>query len=600
MARCGCNTAMSTTCDAIMTCIADNLGAGLDFNETTRQIELRISADSGNTASIGTDDGFYAPAATGPGPMTWPVTVATLPAQAIGATGGGIGVGPSTSPYLVEYCISNGIDMYDTTVLIGSDGTAIETIQAAGSSMTTFTDNPGSLRWGLASSLTMTAVNYDAGTRVNPTGNNSNAPDALLTPDGGWAGFYENQYRGRSVAELLRLVRGRIVVDLRIGRTGMTPDEIEAAIIACVQAVVDAGAQDWCIVNVTGYLADGSPSPVESWVPLVTSQGITAAVNLITEATSTSIQPVANIVASGATWVSAIRDDGMDDTVTDARISELVGAGLQVMARTSSRQYWTDYNFDTLGVRSVEGPDPVYARGARGQAGDLDYRQTFIPGLETRTAISGALTPVTDNARSLWNGGFAQLPRAGRYFPARYGWSGTTSRFANNQLLGTICPIPDTVNFRIRIQMWRESAPTFASARWAGIFWGNPGDRDISQLSGTSSNPNRDGYNCVVHEATGGVRAAIYRHDNGTSTTLVSTTTGEGWEHNVVMELTVTVTGSAIEFQVTSPNQAVTLNTVDATYRGPYVFYDWNDSGLQQFMHGYDNGPGLVMYEALS
>lgn len=600
MARCGCENAAATSCDAIMSCIADNLGRGLEFNEVTRQIELRLSTDPDNVAAIGTDEGFFSPTVTGPGDMVWPQTVATLPAQAMSATGGGIGVGPSTSPYLVEYCIANGIDMYATTVLIGSDGVPLETVSGAGAPVTTYTDNPGALTWGQSSSLTMASINYDAGTRVNPTGRNSNAPASLLTPDGGWAGFYENQYTGRTVAELLRLVRGRMVVDLRVNRTSMTPEEIEATIVATVQAVVDAGAQDWCIVNVPGYLADNSPSPITTWVPLVTAQGITAAVNLVTEATATSVQPTATIVASGATWVSAIRDDGMDDTVTDARISALVAAGLQVMARTTSRQYWTTYNFTTLGVRLVEGPDPVYARGVRGQAGDLNYRQTMISGLQTRTAVSGALTPVTDNERSIWNGGFAQIPRSGRYFPAQYGWSGTTSRFANNQLLGTICPIPDTVNFSIRLRLWREARPTFSSARWAGIFWGNPGDRDISQLLGVSVNPNRDGYNCIVHEATAGVRAAIYRHDNGTSTTLVSTTTGQGWEHDVVMDLIVTVTGSAIQFQVTSPNQNVTLNTTDSTYRGPYAFYSWNDQGAQQFMHGYDNAAGLVMYEALS
>jgi len=607
MARCGCNTAMSTTCDAIMTCIADNLGPGLDFNESTGQIDLEISTDAGNTATIGTDGGFYAPASTGPGEIVWPVTVATLPEQAIGATGGGIGVGPSTSPYLIEYCIANGIDMYSTTVLLGSDGVALETIQGAGSSITAFTDNPGSITWGQSSSLTMTAINYDAGTRDNPTGDNSNAPAALQIPYGGWAGFYQNQYTGRQLAEMLRLVRGRMVVDLRVNRNGVTPDEIEAAIVTTVQTVVDAGAQDWCIINVPGYLDDDSPSPIGTWVPLVTAAGITAAVNLITEASATGIQPVATIVASGATWVSAIRDDGMDGTLNDARITELVAAGLQVMARTTSRQYWTTHNFTTLGVRAVEGQDAVYARGSRGETGDLNYRQTLIPGLGTRTAIIGALTHVTDDQRSLWHGGFARLDLSGRWFPMRYAWNGLLIPTEANQLLGTICPIPNATDYEIRLRVRRDPAAVMSSSQEVGIFFAIPDDRDITTPSGTT-NPVKDGYMARLTSQSTGTsfrQLSIRRFTNGGFTTIATESNTVALPTDSWADLTVRVEGSQLTFIVTVAGVTRTLSVADATWRGPYAAYAWRDepsaaSGAYPgFVHGYTNPEDLVMYAPL-
>jgi len=607
MARCGCNTAMTTTCDAIMTCIAGNLGLGLDFNETTRQIGLRISTDSGNIASIGSDSGFYSPTSPGPGEMTWPRTVATLPAQAIGATGGGIGVGPSTSPYLVEYCISNNIDTYSTTVVLGSDNVALETIAGAGSSITTYSDNPGALTWGQASSLTMTAINYDAGTRVNPTGDNSNAPAALQVPYGGWAGFYQNQYGGRQLSETLRLIRGRMVMDLRVGRSGVTPDEIEATIVATVQAVVDAGAQDWCIINVPGYLDDDSPSPLGAWVPIVTAAGITASVNLIVESQATSIQPVASIVASGATWVAAIRDDGMNGTLTDARITELVGAGLQVMARTTSRQYWTTYNFDTLGVRLVESQDPVYARGPRGETGDLDYRQTLIPGLDARTAMVGSLTNVTDDVRTLWNGGFARSDLPGRWFPMRYGWNGDILSNEINQLLGTICPIPNATDYEIRLRVRREPATVITSNQEVGIFFAIPDDRDISTPTG-STNLAKDGYMARLTSQSSSSsfrQISIRRFTNGGFTTIATESNTVALPTDSWADLTVRVQGSQLTFIVTVAGVTRTLSVADSTWRGPYAAYCWRDepsasSGAYPgFVHGYTNPEDLVMYAPL-
>ena len=127
MVRCGCNNAMSSTCEAVMSCVSENLGLGLDYNETTRQIDLVISGDAGNVATIGSDDGFYAPEDDiGPGDMVWLKTVATLPEEAISASSGSSLVGPATSQELIEYDIANGIDIYSVPVHGLADGTVME------------------------------------------------------------------------------------------------------------------------------------------------------------------------------------------------------------------------------------------------------------------------------------------------------------------------------------------------------------------------------------------------------------------------------------------------------------------------------------------
>lgn len=594
MGRCGCNTAMSTTCDAIMSCIAANLGLGLDYNESTRQVDLRLSSDSGNAATIGTDDGFFAPAEVGPGPMTWFKTVATLPADAIGAASGGSLVGPPTAPDMIEYLIANDVDVYSPPCYALADGTVLESIGGPATLVTTYTDNPGTITNALTSSLNLQQMNYDAGTRVNPASRNSNAPASVLTPDGGWGGFYAPQFKPRTVAEMLRLVRGRMVVSIRLQRASIATELIELSIQNTVAAVVAAGAQDWVIIEVPALLDDNSRSPIDDWVPIVTDAGITAAVNASAENLMASPFTPAEILASGATWVTVV-GPGRSDGVTNARITALVSAGLQVTVVTNARQSWTTNAF-SLGARNVSSPDPVYARGTRGVAGDLNYRQTLIPGLETKSSVIGGLTPVTDSSTAMWNAGFARNDLEGRWFPLQYGWSGTTPMLRNAQLLGNLSPIPDATNYRLRIRL-RRAADADPDNRSAGLFLAAPTDLGISALSGLPGNPNANGYMALIHARATGSRMQFILVNSGSSSTSVSISTGVvAYPADTWVDVTVTVTPTNLTL-TTSTNPGV-LNFANSAWRGAYVYYVWDDQ-QGPMVHGYDNPVDLVTYEDL-
>lgn len=600
MARCGCNTAQSTTCEAIMACIAANLGAGLDFNEVTRQLELRISTDAGNVAQIGSDGGFYSPAGAAPGPMTWPKTVATLPAQAIAATGGSNLPLPSTSPRAIEYAIAQNLDIYTIAAYNLADKVSFESVGALQQTIGTYTDNPSSIAYRHVGSVNVPSLVYDAGTRVNPTGRHTGAPVEFLEPDGGWAGFYNQPYGTRTISELLRIVRGRIVLALHSQRLELTEAEAEAGLRSVVAAVVAAGAQPWVIIYVPGQLNDDSRAPIAQWVPIVTGAGITAGVSLSAE--HNIVGPPwtpAELVASGATWVE-VRGPSHPDGVTDARITELVNGGLNVSVFTDDgRQHWTQHAFG-LGARAIRSSDGVYARGGRGQPGDLAYRQNLIPGLATRTAVNGGMTPLTSTATAVFDAGFARQDEPGRWFPEQYAWSSGTGRFFNHQLLGTICPIPNTTDYRLTVRVQRYSALTTSTFRWAGVFVACPDDRDVSQVEGQANNPIRNGYNCAVWvPGSPGRNMGIFRWDDGVSTTLAETTAGPGWAFREWVTLTITVQADTITFQAESSTSSATVSAVDLTHRGPYAFYVWRDS-TAQFIHGYDNPVDLVMYEPLT
>lgn len=600
MARCGCNTAMSTTCDAIMSCVAANLGAGLDYNEATGDLELRISTDAGNTAAIGSDDGFYAPASPGPGEMVWRRTVAALPAQAISAVSGGSLVGAASAPQMIDYCIANGIDMYSTAVFGVADATMYEQVGGIETSVTTYTDNPGDLTNRYISSLTMQQMYYDAGSRVNPTSRNSNAPTSLLTPDGGWGGFYAPVYKPRTIDETLRIIRGQMVVELSVQRAVITTDRIEADLRATVAAVVAAGAQPWVIIHVPALLSDNSRAPINDWVPIVTGAGIAAGVNLNSEYLMTSPFTPAEIVASGATWATVITQSRPNGS-SDARITALVGAGLEVVATTSGRQYWTTHAFG-LGVRAVRSADPVYSRGVRGLPGDLDYRQNLVPGVASKTTATGALTPVTDPSSSMWDGGFARNDLPGRWFPVRYGAEGTTPRTRVHQILGTICPIPNTTNYRITLRARRETSAPLSSNQVCGVSFALPDDRDISNLSTQPVKANYNGYQVLLRSqpASGSFASLqLYRVTAGLTTSLGSVTNGASWRVGEWATIVVTVTPADVTASATDSLTTSTITSADTTYRGAYAMYNWGDSP-GGFVQGYDNPANLVMYEALA
>lgn len=599
MTRCGCNTAMSTTCDAIMACIAANLGLGLDYNEVTREIDLRISSDAGNAAGLGTDDGFYTGASPGPDAMTWPKTVATLPAQSISTISGGALVGASTSPELIEYGIANDFDIYTVGTYLLADGIPYEQIGALTQGLNAYTDNPSSIANRYISSLTVQQLNYDAGTRLSPTGANTGAPSQFLTPYGGWGGFYAPQYKPRTISEMLRQIRGRMVVALVAQRQGLTPEQIEAEVRAVVDAVVQAGAQDWVIVYISGLLTDNTRAPLDTWVPIVTDAGITAGVSLTAE--SDQVGPVwtpAELVATGATWVE-VQGGSSSTPVSDARLTALVGAGLDVQTVLDGRQYWVNHAF-SLGARAVRVPDGVYGRGITTHPRALAYRRTLIPGLTTRTPDIGIMTPVTNNAHALFNAGFARTDQPGRWFPAKYGWSGTTPRIRNNQLLGTICPVPNATNYRIRLRVRRESATPLGGS--LAVFLASPTDRDYSWMAPASNNTIMNGYLAELRTYLGsgtGFSMRLYRVTNGLQTAIASVTNGAWLRVGEWALISVTVTPTQVSFSATDSLTTTTATANDTTHRGAYAFYQWDDQNTP-FVHGYDNPTDLVTYAALS
>jgi hypothetical protein len=582
-------------------CVAANLGPGLRYDSVTGQIAVRISTDGDNATIIGSDGGIYTPGPdASPDPSTGRKTIAGLPEQAVAASSGGAGaMAPLSSPYALEYGVANGIDIITLNTFALADNIAIARVAAPGTSISSNTDNPSTIVWRNISSIQLPSLNVDAGTRVNPTGNLTGAPAAQLTPDGGWFGFYAHQYAPMTLEQSLWQLAARQVAQLAVYGNDIEAN-VERSLAAAIDAVITVGSGAWTLVGVPGYVNDGGgnivQSPLNTWVASVTGAGLTPIVDLFDEPDAVDPYTVAEILASGTNWVR-IHSPGSGVGITSGRIAALVGAGLQVNAVTSSRHVDVEAMY-TAGVRAITADSPVYARGARGEPGDLNYRKRIvIPGLQARTTMEGALTQVTDDGIGREEAGYARLGEVGRYFPPMWEWVGGIGDHLMSQLLGEICPIEVSSGYILRLR-FRVTAETpefvVGSVPKLGVFFASDTDENIEYADGDpQAHINGYWFNVRIGSTdTGDI--TLGKFNDGVFTTLNTSLSFASVDYDEWFNFTITVVDST-EIQFFANHDGVTTATVvinDADHRGAYAFYGWEDdyalpADNAGFGHGY-------------
>lgn len=628
MARCGCNAASATTCDAIVLCVAANLGPGLRYNSLTGQLAVRLSGDAGNAASLGSDAGIYVPGGdTNPDPASGRRTVAGLGARIAGATQGGAGdMLPFGCPQSIEYGVANRLDFVSFHTYALADGVAVNRWTGPDDDLAGYTDNPATIHIDQISSLQLPFLNLDAGTRESPTGRLSRAPTSLLSPDGGWFGFYAPQFAPLTLSEALSQLAARAVALASVYGND-TAAAVATSIAAAIRATTQTLAQDWTIMGVPAYVRELTPDPhkargpMADWVGDVIAAGITPLVDLFDEVEledpATWWTP-AEILATGARWVRVQSPARSRGRMGLDRIQELVDAGLHVIAQTCSR-HWETTQMYGMGVRGIMADSPVYARGARGEAGDLDYRKTVvIPGLETRTTAEGALSLQTEDGAGSWEMGYARASTPGRYFTSQYGWEGGIGAHLHSQLLGELCPYGPSSNYRLRVRFRLDPAQTEHPAGGVpklGLFVCSPTDRNITKFE-QSGEPNlypwTNGYLCFVRVGTSGQGQMVLRKvTNGDDETLADSASFPSIQIGSWIYMSVSVNPTSITLAAghETQNEDIVYTVDDATHRGNYAYYFWEDdyrlpAENDGFYHGYaaysSYSTTSPMYEDLS
>jgi hypothetical protein len=603
-----------------MLCVASNLGLGLRYDTISGLLAVRLSGDAGQAARYGSDGGVYVPGTgTSPDPASGRRTIAGLPARAFGgsSTGGG-SMTPMGSPDGIEYAVANRMDIINLSTFALADNVAHTRWQDPASTVSNRTDNPSSLPIRYLSSVQLPSLLVDAGARDTPTGRSSGAPTSLLSPDGGWFGFYARSFTPVTLVEALHQVAARAVVYLPI-YGGSPQAELERSITSAIAAVVQVGAQDWVIVGVPAYMNDGSnnqiPSPLDDWVADVTGAGMTAAADLFDDNAGGGVVTPADVAASGAQWLRMAADENNNGT-SFTRIQEFItGTSLPTMVHVRSSRQWDVQQAYDIGARAVTSDNPVYSRGIRGEARDLDYRKTtVIPGLITRTMMEGALTHQTNDGTGIADGGWARQSADGRNFSAQFGWEGGLGAHLHSQLLGEICPYEVTSNYRLafkcRVDPTQAAAPAGAAPK-LGIFFNAPTDRDITYYEPGPAPSYINGYWATIRVGTNNPGLVVLGKFNDgnfsvlddSSIDFPSITIGN-W---IYFWVTVTTASITLEVGHTGPVQSLTVDDTD--HRGPYAFYGWEDDYLPPadnagFAHGYSAhelfASGQPMYEDLS
>lgn len=602
VARCGCNAASATTCDAIVLCIAANLGPGLRYDTATGLISVRLSTDADQATRFGTDGGIYTPGTgASPDPTTGRKTIAGLPAQIAGGSGsGGGGMTPFSSPYGMEYAVANRLDFVTIHTFSLADGVAHARIAGPDTNIAANTDNPSTITWRNISSVQLPSLNVDGGTRESPTGENSGAPASLLTPYGGWFGFYALQYAPQTLVESLWQLAARAVAQVTV-YGGEVEADVEGYLTAAIDAIIQVGAQDWAMCTVPAYVNDSGgnkiQAPLADWVAMVQGAGIVPVVDLFDETDTLTPWSVAAITATGAQWIRILSPQRTNNVITEARIAELVAPGLQLTVVTTARHVDTTAMF-AAGARGVISDSPVYARGARGAPGDLDYRKrTVIPGLQSRTAIEGDLTLRSDDGHGNADVGYARQADVGRYFPAQFGWVGGIGTHLTAQLLGELCPIEVATGYRLRLRF--RVAPEQASAPpgtqpHLGIFFCAPDDQNITYFDADGDPTTINGYwfNIRVGTTLPGL-LTLGKFNNGVHSVILQDQTFSSITIGSWINCTVTVLDADnIQFTISHGAVTETYNIVDSDHRGRYAYYAWEDAYTTPaqnagFGHGY-------------
>lgn len=621
MARCGCNAASATTCDAIVLCVAANLGSGLRYDTVNGVLAVRLSGDAGNAASFGSDGGIYVPdAGASPDPASGRRTIAGLADVVAGGSGTGAGsMVPLGSPDCIEYAVANQLDIVNISTFALIDDIAVARWDGPTANLDVRTDSPSTIDIDHISSLTLPSLLCDAGARDTPTGRNSDAPVSLLTPDGGWFGFYANNYSPMTLQEALYQLAARAVAYVApFG--GAVETELERYLAASMAAIIQAGAQQWAFQGINGYMDDSGGdtvlAPFDPWVGDAIAAGLTPMVDLFDDAPGGFAVTPAAVVASGADWVRMNYSPTGTSGATLARIQDFVEAGLQVVVNIRSSRQWDAMEVLAVGARGITSDSPVYTRGARGEAGDLNYRkESVIPGLITRTSMEGALTPLTVDGIGADDAGWARQSAEGRNFSAMFGWEGGIGPHLNSQLLGELCPYEVTSDYRLRIRFRVDSPSTpvpAGSEPKLGIFFNSPTDRDIAWFEPADNPDHINGYWFSIRVGSDlPGRVVLGKFNNGNFTVLDDSIQLPGINYGDWIffncRTTATFVSLAVGHSTLGADVSVVVNDTD--HRGPYAFYTWEDAYTPPadnagFPHGYTAYQNFAttapMYEDLS
>lgn len=545
-----CNTCGNPSIDEIIERILSEIvcpGEGLDVDVARRC--LRVLLEPGGGLQFGPLGGLRVSCCDGvePIPGACVATIDTLGDFVIGGNAGGAYLlHPQGSPQALDYVLAHSIDMVVGNTWSTQDEVAVWQVYGPDVPLDVYTTSPTTATGGGGTSSDWIAYTVDAGTTASPTGRNAYAPESVLSPDGGWYGWYAPQYNPLTLDGMLRRMQQRIVSFIQVTNT---PDGAIAQrhVMAAIRAINAACTHASTILAVNYDMA--------GFIETIANAQITPAI--FVDAGETDVT-AAMVAATGVEWVR------LSASWSEAQIQPFIDAGLQVLLLTGAR-HWSTLRAQTLGARGVIASDPVYARGALGEVYQY-YRRPQISYVRRQTAL-GHLTTQTDVLGVVDARGFTKSTEYGLFVRV------TEERPRNSILIGEACPLPDPANgsytWEAQVDASGGGSLPVGESPKIGVTICSPTDADTAPENGNGA-----GYAVFVRvgtESTG--QLEIGKITPGAAYQVLATSaTSSAVPVNDWMTFRLEVSPTAITFTRTD-GTAYSVTTTDTEYRGPYVHW---------------------------
>lgn len=551
-------------------------GPGLVWDEATQCAQVKLSNDAGQATRFGTDQGVFTPGGDGPRPDVCGQTIADLPAapNVVGAKSLAGLHNPYSSPYGVDYCLANKVDIIHFQVATNAEDVGVvsdywdDKITDGRTSIYVSQD----IRQ-LTTSTVQSVYNY-AGNTDDPV---SHQPDPDIADHtsaefrgdrrGGWYGWLTQRYHQPLAEDFLRKIEAKSIALLACTPEPGDSFGTEATHIrGAIRAVAQQCAQQWAMIGVS-QIANATTVINAGMTPVL---GDTWPQPLATWGETDLPFPVADVTGAGIQWMA------LSDHYANSVFQAYQAAGINVLMIGNSRQSQKTRVAD-LGIRGVLVMDPVYYR-AFDLAG-YGYRSASDP-WEHRRMSTGQLTFRTDQQDVISEGGFVrgrtERPEQGLILPAGFG-----DDLGRPNVLVWESPLSNAEDYTITWDMkWNTLATDSTARAKMGLLFGAATDEDPYDWP-VDATKNPRGYpegQKTLYRATqrqnGEIGLFKWPSQTGNITTL-ATTTSPAIAADVWNTYTLRVTPTQITFTRTlDGGQQFSCVTADTQYRGPYFFIE--------------------------
>lgn len=525
-------------CAAVGTCLAAIAGPGLIYSPASNQLQVKLSADDGNTLSFGSDGGLFDAGGSGPTPDTGGKTVAGLPPTGIaGSWGQGAGylIAPDGMEESFRQAVALQLDITSFTARALADGTLV---CAPSSDMTQYITKLGDGKEAWVENIADNGLGRFKRYQVTPGDPAKN--DMTI----GWWGWLANNNPSgfQTVTEVFGICGRRTVLSVQPGDAESWGSLLELILVyGLTKSVIVHQVFDFTADALSNFAA-------------YKNAGV-ACMQRVRSDADAGVLTADALKAAGVGWVC------VETAVSDATITAYKDAGLQVLMHTHSHHFETD-RATTLGIRGVLAEDPVYAskdasryRYPANRLGSMNGQRHWWYGMLTVNTWNGAR----------WSGSNINSNYRG-YF---YSWSNDDTSFHLNTgtgnrafgvLLGAITP-PNPQRYTFTVNVRFNTAPA-DKGRWVGAAFAAPNDRPWDSLG--VGGPN-SGY--AFGLSYDGMLRAWKSDPVGGPVTYTPVATGLAMALNKTFPVTVAVDPDKIV--ITCNGKSLTIN--DKTFRGPYA-----------------------------